>query len=167
MKKFTSIILALVFIGCSVFNVDTVYGNTNDNCGILQEQIDVSQQTENDIYTLVLAMNKSNGIETEGIHLGKAITLYNCDEQISVQIYPVLDEDEKCLMFAQVPEKGQISVCEDMKWYDNLKKIINDNGKYILYMNSGVIYAEKESKRIELENTGYVDSKENDFSQYT
>lgn len=163
-KKVISFFVAVIMLAGTMitgaYTAESVYGKENEVqqdelIKFLKSDEQLTVQSEKEIYDMAYVLLGKTDDKEINIHLGKAVSMYNFEENTEIQVYPVLDENNNCILLAQVPEDGNVSICNDLEWYDNIKKSVNDAGEYILYINSGVIYAESTDDKIELEDTKY------------
>lgn len=134
-----SLMLSICFI---LFGFADIFAYASEDIDVLKRENELSEEQKTYIYDLV---------ERQDLNIGKNISIYNADEKVVFDVYPLFNEYNQCIMTAEVLEDN-ISVSDDLEWYNNAKDIMKEGNEYIIYIELGKVYLENEYDKILLED---------------
>ncbi len=92
--------------------------------------------------------------------VGNAIEIYNADTDTIYYIIPIF-RGQECVGLAEMNNDGNITLTDGTALYDNIGALDYPNS--LLYMTGGVVYAEETDKAVEIYDSGFRTSPNEEF----
>lgn len=92
--------------------------------------------------------------------VGNAIAIYNADTDNIYYIIPIF-RGQECVGLAEMSNDGNITLTDGTALYDNIVALDYPNS--LLYMTGGVVYAEETDKAVEIYDSGFRVSSNEEF----
>lgn len=162
MRKLLGIFILSLMIGLSARPVQAGESNVEDNTyyavkGENENDGAIVAQIEERVQEFINAGDLNVSCLDE-ITVGHKISLYNIEQQIIIEEYPIYKNNE-CVLVACVTGEDDICVSTDVGNFKNADRV---KGAALFYVNGGITYAETKEALYKLkDNSQYIDYEEN------